>query len=180
MTPPDAMSWDEAVAVLEAATPEIVGRAERAEHKRALAAIQSHRVQADLMANALKAVKIRLHFDGMPGESMWNAGTDDSPRWTSDWRHEIALIEQALHGTPYTPPSALEKVRRRCEVSVQAEADAVDARRYRWLAEQTELAWTVSRYAREGGVFQHIGKRNLDAAIDAALAAAANNDGGGK
>ena len=47
MTPPDAMSWGEAVAVLEAATPEIVGRAERAEHKRALAAIQSHRVQAE-------------------------------------------------------------------------------------------------------------------------------------
>lgn len=55
MTPPDAMSWGEAVAVLEAATPEIVGRAERAEHKRALAAIQSHRVQAEARVAELEA-----------------------------------------------------------------------------------------------------------------------------
>lgn len=184
MTPPDAMSWDEAVVIIDAASRALI------KHNlfgiggniaAALAAIQSHRVQADLMAHALKAVKIRLHFDGMPGESMWNAGTDDSPRWTSDWRHEIALIEQALHGTPYTPPSALEKVRRRCEVSVQAE-DAHKGALAALVASVSLLERGGKKAAPSNHMFQMM-IADYKKAIDisrVALAAAANNDGGSR
>lgn len=52
--------------------------------------------------DALSKIKLRLHFMGWPAESYWNNGTDDKPNWIPDWRYEINLIENALHGTEIT------------------------------------------------------------------------------
>jgi hypothetical protein len=52
------------------------------------------------LKNVLNSIKVRAHFIDMPSETMWNAGTPENPSWVPDWREEIGLIEQALHGTP--------------------------------------------------------------------------------
>lgn len=115
MTPPDAMSWDEAVRVLgEALVAADNGRVasvygstdgineRRLTEQRALAAIQSHRVQAE-----------------------------------------------------------------------------ADARRYRWLRDVAGDDWEVRRDLSDF-TSELLYSEHLDTAIDAALAAAANNDGGSK
>lgn len=53
---------------------------------------------------ALQRIKLRLHFMGWPAEAFWNAGSETEPRWIADWRYEIALIENALCGTPIDKP----------------------------------------------------------------------------
>jgi hypothetical protein len=71
---------------------------------------------SDAMREAVERVKFRLHFDGWPAESFWNAGTEESPRWIPDWRYEIALIEHALHGTPITQPEKPTDTKPRNEI----------------------------------------------------------------
>lgn len=108
MTPPDAMSWDEAVRGIDAAAAMLDWDGyETASRKlsRALAAIQSHRVQA--------------------------------------------------------------------------EADAVDAARYRRMRHMNYLHEVDTCNVKKGSSMQDV-YANFDASLDAALAAAANNDGGGK
>lgn len=58
----------------------------------------------DAAIKALTQIKRRLHFMGWPAEAFWNAGTAEAPQWIADWRYEIALIENVLHGSPLTKP----------------------------------------------------------------------------
>lgn len=104
MTPPDAMSWDEALLFVQARVVEAIpfGDRQMIDYARlALAAIQSHRVQAE-----------------------------------------------------------------------------ADARRYRWLRDVAGDDWEVRRDLSDF-TSELLYSEHLDTAIDAALAAAANNDGGG-
>ena len=84
--------------------------------RRALAE-QSEKLQR--ATDALRKVKLRLHFLGMPGESMWKV--DDHFTWVPDWRYEIQLIENALHGSPITTPEKPTDVRNRIDVTFVTE-----------------------------------------------------------
>ena len=44
------------------------------------------------LLEALKQIKVRIHFIGMPQEAMWKDGERDVP----DWRKEIEMLEAAL------------------------------------------------------------------------------------
>jgi len=55
----------------------------------AAAALRSARTTHDALMAALKALKLRIHFIGMPQETRRDDGAPD-------WRKEIALIESAL------------------------------------------------------------------------------------
>lgn len=55
------------------------------------------RATVDALVEALRAVKVRLHFVGMPQEAFTEGGLPD-------WRKQIALIESAL--APFAPPEA--------------------------------------------------------------------------
>lgn len=76
--------------------------------------------RADAMTKALEAIKLRLHFCGWPGESMWNiADADKPPHWMPDWRYEIDLLEHALHGSERRYPERPTDTRRRNEISTR-------------------------------------------------------------
>lgn len=49
-----------------------------------------------VLTKALESIKVRLHFMGWPAEDYWKP----NQRWIPDWREEIAILENALHGTP--------------------------------------------------------------------------------
>jgi hypothetical protein len=70
----------------------------------------------EAMFVALRNVKVRLHFIGMPGESMFNAGTEEAPLWISDWRETIDLLEHALHGSERKREAKPTDTVRRCQV----------------------------------------------------------------
>lgn len=54
----------------------------------------------DRMTATLKQIKVRLAFMGWPAESYWNGNhAAGQARWIPDWRKEIALVENCLHGT---------------------------------------------------------------------------------
>lgn len=72
---------------------------------------------------ALREVKLRLHFLGTPGESMWNAGSEARPNWQPDWRYEIDLIEHALHGSPLTTDDRFKNTKSRAELEEAAHAN---------------------------------------------------------
>ena len=53
----------------------------------------------------LSRIKLRLHFMGWPAEAHWNAAEPGkNPRWIPDWRYEICLLENSLHGSPIDKP----------------------------------------------------------------------------
>lgn len=56
------------------------------------------------LAECVSRLKRRIHFIGWPGESYFNAGSDKYDWWVPDWRYEIALIENVLHGSPVDQP----------------------------------------------------------------------------
>lgn len=68
------------------------------------------------LLEVIRRIKLRIHFIDWPGESMFNGGTDEKPHWIPDWRYEIALIENALHGTPVTVTNKPTDTKRRIEV----------------------------------------------------------------
>lgn len=113
MTPPDAMSWDEAVNILE---------------------------REFIDANAYRWSDDNTHSD--------------------ECRRREEMSKTAL--------AAIQSHR------VQAEADA---RRYRWLRDVAGDDWEVRRDLSDF-TSELLYSEHLDTAIDAALAAAANNDGG--
>jgi hypothetical protein len=71
---------------------------------------------------ALKQIKLRLHFMGWPAESYWNNGTDEKPHWIPDWRYEIALLENALHGADITQPAKPTDTKRANEITAPQQA----------------------------------------------------------
>jgi hypothetical protein len=66
--------------------------------------LEQVKAELEKARECVRAIKIRLHFMDWPAESFWNAGSEESPWWISDWRYEIGLIENVLHGTPITQP----------------------------------------------------------------------------
>lgn len=58
--------------------------------------IQKLAEQNAIQKKALETIKIRLHFMGWPAEDYWKPGE----QWIPDWREEIHVLENALHGTP--------------------------------------------------------------------------------
>jgi hypothetical protein len=76
------------------------------------------------MRDALKAVKVRLHFVGMPQEPMWEPEPGNK---IPDWRKQIALIEAALSPaqpaseTPPCPPGHCEECTGECPDGPPAE-----------------------------------------------------------
>jgi hypothetical protein len=93
---------DEALAREMAAARALLGTAATPHLRDTSAPLDSGKAEAKLKeAHAvLNRIKLRLHFMGWPAESYWNSGTEEKPHWRPDWRHEIALIENALHGSP--------------------------------------------------------------------------------
>lgn len=74
---------------------------------------------------ALKRIKLRLHFIEMPGESMWNPTGNC---WVPDWRYEIQLIESVLHGSPITAVEGPTDTRKRVELPSMQGIDLVALR----------------------------------------------------
>jgi len=68
-----------------------------------------HQLAFDLDAVAnqteapIKRFKVRLHFVGMPNESMWSATVrttwGDRERWYPDWRYEAQAVDNWLHAS---------------------------------------------------------------------------------
>lgn len=80
-------------------------------------------VAAAPAVDALKRIKLRLHFLDMPGEPMWSpAGV----AWVPDWRYEIQLIEHVLHGRPITAAEKPTDTRKRIEVASTPAAPGID------------------------------------------------------
>jgi hypothetical protein len=97
---------------------------------------EAERVSAD---EVIKQLKLRIHFINYPGESMWNAGTPGlQDHWIPDWRYEIALIENYLHGSPITAAKKPGDTKRRIEVSHPTPA-ALDAERLDWLSQSHNI-----------------------------------------
>lgn len=49
-----------------------------------------------LMKEALQALKLRIHFIGMPQEPMIDMSDQGGPERVPDWQREIELLEKAL------------------------------------------------------------------------------------
>lgn len=81
---------------------------------------------------ALKRIKLRLHFVDMPGESMWDRGDGV---WVPDWRYEIQLIEHVLHGSPIKAAEKPTDTRKRIEVEGTPAAPGIDLEPFRRLVE---------------------------------------------
>ncbi|KRG65203.1 hypothetical protein ABB26_05205 [Stenotrophomonas humi] len=79
-------------------------------------------VAAAPVVEALKRIKLRLHFLDMPGESMWDRGDGV---WVPDWRYEIQLIEHVLHGRPFTATEKPTDTRKRIEVASTPAAQGI-------------------------------------------------------
>lgn len=82
--------------------------------------------------DALKRIKLRLHFLDMPSEPMWRPA---AAAWVPDWRYEIQLIEHVLHGRPITAAEKPTDTRKRIEV-VSSPVTPVDA--------PTEVEWMMA------------------------------------
>lgn len=92
MTPPDAMSWNEAVAALEeaihsACNDDDFTLRDLLDARKALAAIQSHRVQAEALADAAEAAVER---------SVRVLGRGDPKRLTAEGEEVRDRLEAAV------------------------------------------------------------------------------------
>ena len=73
------------------------------------------------LAECVSRLKLRIIFIGGPGESYWSAGNDKYDWWLPDWRYEIALIENVLHGSPVDQPEKPTDTKRLIELKTAAQ-----------------------------------------------------------
>ncbi len=105
-------------------------------HEEPIGGLEIQYVRADLVApvaaaravDALRRIRLRMHFIGMPGESMLDRGDGV---WMPDWRYEAQLIEHVLHGRPITAAEKPTDTRKRIEVASTPAAPGIDLRQYR-------------------------------------------------
>lgn len=105
-------------------------------------------VAAAPAVEALKRIRLRMHFIGMPGESMLDRGDGV---WMPDWRYEAQLIEHVLHGRSITVAEKPTDTRKRIEVASTpaAPVGGWDAQAYAQMADELE-SWKQRALMAEG------------------------------